>query len=169
MRHEAEPRANEGDHGTYRVRPATPDDRDVVAEFNRAMALETEGKTLDPAVLREGVARILGDPARGRYFLAESAQGEVAGQASVTYEWSDWRNGSVWWIQSVYVAPGHRRKGVYSRLHRHIAAAARREGAIGLRLYVENDNRGARETYRALGMREAPYRVFQELWGVPDG
>lgn len=149
------------------VRPATPADRDVIVEFNRAMARETEDKGLDPEVVREGVAAILRDPMKGRYFVAESPKGEVVGQASVTYEWSDWRNGAVWWIQSVYVAPEHRGTGVYSRLHRHIREAARREGAIGLRLYVERENRGAQEAYRALGMEEAAYLMFQDLWGIP--
>lgn len=148
------------------VRPATPADRDSIVAFNLAMARETEDKSLDPDVVREGVAALLGDPSRGRYFLAESAEGEVAGQAAVTYEWSDWRNGVVWWIQSVYVAPGHRRRGAYASLHRHIRDAARREGAIGLRLYVERGNRGAQETYRALGMEETSYIVFQDLWGI---
>lgn len=150
------------------VRPATPADRDPIVAFNLAMARETEDKTLDPEIVREGVASLLGDPTKGRYFLAESPGGEVAGQASVTYEWSDWRNGVVWWIQSVYVAPEHRRAGVYSHLHRHIRKAARREGAIGLRLYVERENRGAQEAYRALGMEETAYLMFQDLWGVPD-
>lgn len=145
------------------VRSATSDDADRIARFNRAMARETEGRELDPRVLHAGVEALLSDPARGTYYLAEEA-GEVVGQAMVTTEWSDWRNAPIWWIQSVYVAPDRRRSGVYRTLHRHVRERARAEGAAGLRLYVDRDNRRARDAYRELGMEEARYVMYEEMW-----
>jgi GNAT superfamily N-acetyltransferase len=97
--------------GGYRIRPARPEDVDLIVRFNRAMARETEGRDLEEATIAAGVEALLADPSKGRYFLAER-RAEVAGQLMVTPEWSDWRNGPVWWIQSVYVAPAHRRRGV---------------------------------------------------------
>lgn len=146
-----------------RIRPAAPGDRETIVAFNRAMALETEGKELDPATLRAGVEALLADRSHGRYFLAGWG-GEPAGQLMVTYEWSDWRNGRIWWIQSVYVAPAHRRRGVYAALHAHVRGAARADGAVGLRLYVDRANRIARSTYLSLGMRESRYVMLEELW-----
>ena len=108
--------------GAYRVRPARPEDRDLIVRFNRAMARETEGRDLEEATIAAGVEALLADPSKGRYFLAER-RAEVAGQLMVTPEWSDWRNGPVWWIQSVYVAPAHRRRGVYRMLHEHVREA----------------------------------------------
>lgn len=145
------------------IRDATPDDRDRIVDFNRAMARETEGRELDGDTVRAGVAALLDDSRRGRYFLAER-RGEPAGQAMVTFEWSDWRNGSIWWIQSVYVAPAHRRSGVYRALHRHMEERAREEGAAGLRLYVERENRAARRTYERLGMERSHYVMYEDIW-----
>ncbi len=145
------------------VRAAGPADVDRIARFNRAMARETEERELDPEVVRAGVEALLAEPARGSYWIAER-EGEAAGQALVTTEWSDWRNAEIWWIQSVYVAPEHRRAGVYRALHRHVRDRARAEGAAGLRLYVDSDNRAARATYRELGMEEARYVMYEEMW-----
>lgn len=146
------------------TREATLEDLDNIVRFNRAMARETEGRELDEATLRAGVNALLSDALRGRYFLAESS-GETAGQLMVTYEWSDWRNGEIWWIQSVYVAPEHRRRGVYRALHRDVRRRARRAGAVGLRLYVEAGNDAARAAYEELGMDPARYRMYEEIWG----
>lgn len=144
------------------VRPARPDEADLLVEFNRAMAEESEDKGLDVAVLRDGVAYLLENPAEGFYLMAER-DGEVAGTLMITYEWSDWRNGRFWWIQSVYVLPQHRRHGVYRALHAYVRDLARRDGgACGLRLYVERENTGAMATYRALGMDETHYRLYEE-------
>jgi len=144
------------------VRPATAADRDLLVEFNRAMARETEHRELDLETLRAGVAALLGDPARGRVFVADVA-GEAAGTLMLTYEWSDWRNGFFWWIQSVYVAPAHRRHGLYRLLHEHVRdLAAQTEGVFGLRLYVERDNATAQATYRKMGMAETYYRLYEE-------
>lgn len=144
------------------VRPATADDAEVLVSFNRAMAEESEDKGLDVVVLRRGVNYLLEHPDEGFYLIAERG-GHVAGSLMVTYEWSDWRNGRFWWIQSVYVLPEHRRTGVYRALHDHVRNRARGDSqACGLRLYVERDNRGAMATYRALGMTETHYRLYEE-------
>ena len=145
---------------TLGVREATSTDIDVLVQFNAAMAIETEAKTLDPQVLRAGVAAVLTEPRRGFYLIAEQA-GAIAGCLMITYEWSDWRNGDWWWLQSVYVRPEHRRSGVFRALYAQVEArAAAREDVVGVRLYVERDNHRAQQTYEALGMREEAYRMF---------
>lgn len=93
------------------------------------------------------------------------AEGAPIGQIMVTFEFSDWRNGPIWWIQSVYVAPGHRRRGIYQALHDHVRRAAREAGAAGLRLYVDRENRVAKATYRSLGMEPSRYDMYEEIWG----
>ncbi len=144
------------------VRLATPQDLELLVEFNRAMAAESEDKGLNVPTLRDGVTYLLTHPQEGFYLVAER-DGEVAGSLMVTFEWSDWRNGRFWWIQSVYVVPAHRRRGVYRALHEHVRALARQdEQACGLRLYVERENTGAMATYRAMGMTETHYRLYEE-------
>ena len=145
------------------VRQAVPEDRDRIVLFNQAMARETEGRELDRRTLTAGVSAILGDPGLGRYFVAE-AEGEVVGQVMITTEWSDWRNGRIWWLQSVYVSKRRRRLGIYRRLHEHVRQAALAEKVIGLRLYVERDNDPAQNTYRSLGMEMSSYLLMQEMW-----
>ena len=143
------------------IRPANLEDLSTLVEFNAAMALETEDLALDRERLREGVARLLADPAKGSYRVAE-AGGETVGALMLTREWSDWRCGDWWWIQSVYVRPEARRRGVFRALYRSVEAdAASREDVCGLRLYVERDNARAQATYLALGMRETHYRMFE--------
>jgi ribosomal protein S18 acetylase RimI-like enzyme len=143
------------------IRPATSADAAVIASFNQAMALETEAKVLSPAVVESGVLAVFAQSARGFYLVAES-DGEVVGGLMVTFEWSDWRNADFWWIQSVYVVPHARRRGVFAQLYRDIEARARAAGACGLRLYVENDNQAAMATYVSLGMHDAHYRVMEQ-------
>ena len=147
---------------TLRIRDALPADQEFLAHGNEAMALETEHKTLDPRVVRRGVAAALAESAHGRYFVAEDATGTPVGQLMVTYEWSDWRNGQFWWIQSVYVLPGWRRRGVFRALYEHVDALARALPTVcGLRLYVEADNVNAQRTYERCGMVDAGYRVME--------
>jgi ribosomal protein S18 acetylase RimI-like enzyme len=147
------------------VRDAGPGDAAIIAAFNSAMAEETEGKSLDPDTVGPGVANVLADSRRGRYWVAENG-GAVVGQLMVTYEWSDWRNGNLWWIQSVYVCPDWRRKGVFSVLYRHVESlAATDPEVIGLRLYVEQNNTRAQHTYEALGMVKPHYLVMEALFG----
>ena len=146
------------------IRDARTEDAAVLAAYNSAMAEETEGKSLDPGRIGSGVANMLADKSRGRYWVAES-DGTVVGQIMVTYEWSDWRNGNLWWIQSVYVHPDWRRKGVFSALYRHVESLAKAApDAIGLRLYVEENNTRAQRTYEALGMVKPNYLVMQALF-----
>ena len=146
----------------HRIREATPADRDWLADCAVAMALETEHKRLDPGVVRAGVAAGIADPAKARYFVAVDADGTRAGTLMLTREWSDWRNGDWWWIQSVYVVPAQRRRGVFAALYRHAEALARgAPGVIGLRLYVERGNEAARRTYAALGMVDAGYDILE--------
>src|SRR5262249_37569920 len=134
------------------IRRAGSADAAVVAEFNRLLALESEGKTLDAAVLAAGVAAGLADPNKSVYYLAEE-DGKAIGQIMYRLEWSDWRNGWFWWIQSVYVRAEARRRGVFRALYEHVEQAARADGnVIGLRLYVEQANHVAQETYRRMGM-----------------
>jgi GNAT superfamily N-acetyltransferase len=148
------------DVAEVRVRAAQADDCEVLAAFNAAMAIETEAKTLDSETLRAGVVRVLAEPTRGFYLVAES-NGVVAGCLMVTFEWSDWRNGDWWWLQSVYVMPEYRRHGVFRALYAEVERRARAAGAVGLRLYVERDNERARQTYASLGMEEEPYRMLR--------
>lgn len=145
------------------IRSATLDDLERIVLFNQAMARETEGRDLERRTLSKGVERLLEQPARGEYFVAEQ-DGEIVGQLMVTTEWSDWRNGEIWWLQSVYVSKRLRRAGVYRRLHEHVRSLARDRKVIGLRLYVDRDNRTAQATYRSLGMDESSYRLFEEFW-----
>jgi GNAT superfamily N-acetyltransferase len=154
-----------------RVRAAAPADAAWLAECAIAMAQETEGKALDPPTVRAGIETGLSDPAKARYFVAmhddlagSDTIGAPAGTLMLTHEWSDWRNGDWWWIQSVYVLPRFRRRGVFAALYRHVEALARtRPGVIGLRLYMERDNAAARATYTALGMRDAGYEIYEAL------
>ena len=146
-----------------RIRAATRDDAQTLVDFNSAMALETEGKRLLPEVIDAGVRSLLDNPAAGFYRVAE-VDGRVVGSLMITKEWSDWRNGSFWWIQSVYVRPENRRQGVYRALYAHVQALAAGDSAVcGFRLYVERENKRAQETYRALGMTETHYNVFEAL------
>jgi ribosomal protein S18 acetylase RimI-like enzyme len=148
---------------SFMVRPAQAGDADAIARFNAAMAFETEGKRLRPDVLGAGVRRLLAEPGLGFYLVAE-AQGEVVACLMVTTEWSDWRNGRFWWIQSVYVQPAWRRCGVFRALYADVRAAALRESDVcGLRLYVEHENTVAQATYRSLGMQQTDYLLFEEL------
>lgn len=145
------------------IRQAMNEDRDRIVLFNQAMARETEGRVLDRSVLTEGVGAMLEDPARGRYFVAEEAD-DIVGQLAVTTEWSDWRNGNVWWIQSVYVAKSHRRRGIYRQLHFYVRDMARAARVRGLRLYVERDNEAAHAAYDSLGMTPSAYVMYEEFW-----
>jgi GNAT superfamily N-acetyltransferase len=146
------------------IRNATRDDIALLVDCNIAMAWESEKKKLDPDVLARGVVAVFDHPERGFYIVAER-DGNAVGCLLITHEWSDWRNGGWWWIQSVYVVPDARRSGVFTAMYRHIEARARKsEGVIGLRLYVEKENVGAQATYAALGMEPAYYHLYQTNW-----
>jgi ribosomal protein S18 acetylase RimI-like enzyme len=146
------------------IRPAHASDTEIIAAFNAAMARETEGKTLCPETVRRGVAALLTDSAKGRYYLAEH-DGEVVGQLMLTYEWSDWRDGCFWWIQSVYVHPAARGRKVFSQLFRHVERLAREDpGVCGLRLYVDRDNTQAQAIYAGLGLLHTSYDLMESVF-----
>ncbi|TKD12839.1 GNAT family N-acetyltransferase [Polyangium fumosum] len=143
------------------IRLAHAGDVEALAQNHRAMALETEGKTLDPETTIRGTRAVIEDAAKGFYLVAER-EGVTVGQLLVTFEWSDWRDGMFWWIQSVYVAEGARRTGVYRALHDHVLGKARTDkGVCGVRLYVDKENHHAQATYAAMGMHAAHYDVFE--------
>ena len=142
------------------VRNAEKTDWATVAEFNRALAAETEDKELDWDILSTGVCRLLDDAGKGRYFIAE-VDGRIVGTTMITYEWSDWRDGWIWWIQSVYVHPDFRGRGVFSRLYRHVESLAAAEEVRAVRLYVLQSNQRARAAYLKLGMHESGYTVLE--------
>ena len=136
---------------------------DDLVRNNIAMAMETEAKALDPAKVREGTRVALGDPSKGVYLVAVE-DGRAIGQLMITREWSDWRNGDIWWVQSVYVTPGRRGSGVLSRLFGHLTGMAREEGAVGLRLYVDKANRMAKRAYEHLGLEQSHYDLYELMY-----
>lgn len=146
------------------IRRASLSDSGIITAFNIEMAKETEGKTLDPTTVAAGVHALIERPHYGFYVVAEQ-QGNVAGSLLITFEWSDWRNGVIWWIQSVYVRPDCRRQGIFRQLYVQVQAWAQQEEEVrGLRLYVEEANHTAQATYRTLGMEPAGYQVFEALF-----
>ena len=143
------------------VRPARIADAGLIADYNRALARETEGRDLNPDRIGPGVRALLEDSTKGRYLVAE-LDGEVVGQLMVTFEWSDWRNGMFWWIQSVYVRPDRRGQGVFSALYQTVESEARADsGVCGIRLYMEHHNDRARAAYLRMGMKPAGYEVLE--------
>ena len=144
------------------IRIATKEDAAAMVEFNQAMALDTEHKHLDKDILSNGVAAVFDDPRKGFYVVAE-VDGEIVGGLMVTFEWSDWRNGWFWWIQSVYIRPEGRGKSIYSKLYDFVKQrAAEAENVCGFRLYVEKENEHAQAVYKKLGMEETYYLMFEE-------
>lgn len=149
------------------VRAATPADAAFITECNRALAAETEAKSLELQRLRAGVEAFLCDSHKGSYFIAET-DGRAVGQLAMTFEWSDWRNGNFWWIQSVYVIGEFRARGVFSALFEHVRELARSQrDCCGLRLYVENLNARAKQAYLRKGMKNAGYEVFELDFTAP--
>lgn len=152
-----------------KIRDATPADGATIADLNSRLAWETEHKRLDPETIARGVARALASRELCRYFVAEIG-GEVIGQAMVTYELTDWRDGLLWWFQSVYVAEPHRGRGVFKALFQHIAAAAQADPLVrGLRLYVEQENGRARRVYEQLGLAPSGHLVYERDWSGLGG
>jgi len=147
------------------VRLAKPEDATMIVSFSAAMALETEGRRLDLDRLHLGTIALFESPARGFFIVAEQEQGDrrqLLGQLMVTYEWSDWRNGAFWWIQSVYVDPAWRRQSVFRRMHETVMATAKTSPNVcGVRLYVEDSNRAAQAVYRRVGLTPSSYAIFE--------
>jgi GNAT superfamily N-acetyltransferase len=145
------------------IRRAEMRDADTIARFNAQMAFETEGKELIPEVIGAGVRRLLDSPSLGFYLVAEH-DGRMIACLMITNEWSDWRNGLFWWIQSVYVEAAYRRQGVYRRMYEEVRSLAKADaGVCGFRLYVEKENEVAHATYASLGMKETDYLLYEEL------
>jgi len=143
------------------IRPANISDAPFIADCNIRMALETEQRQLEPETVAAGVMSALKDSSKGIYFIAQ-ADGKPVGQMFITYEWSDWRNGNFWWIQSVYIIETFRGQGVFRTLFEHVnALASARADACGLRLYVEAGNTHAKQVYSRLGMRKTDYELFE--------
>jgi len=143
------------------IREAVPQDTEHIVRFQQSMALETEGKALDEALLRNGVARVFSSDDKGFYLVAE-ADDEVVGSLLITFEWSDWRNATFWWIQSVFVDSNWRRRGVYRAMHDWVHEIAdSREDICGIRLYVERTNHVAQQTYNSLGMAHSHYDLYE--------
>lgn len=143
------------------IRQAVMADLPSLVNFNQAMALETEQKTLPAETLQAGISTLLNDQTKGFYLVAESAE-EIVGSLMITFEWSDWRNATFWWVQSVYIVPKARRTGVYSTLYNHARTLAEAQGNVcGFRLYVEKDNQVAQATYEHLGMAESHYLMYE--------
>ncbi|MCU0713540.1 MAG: GNAT family N-acetyltransferase [Pirellula sp.] len=150
------------------IRQAAASDVETIANYNIALCRETEGRELDPVTVNQGVRRFVTEAKRGRYFVAV-IDGQVVGQAAHTFEWSDWRNGELWWIQSVYVHPDFRGQGVFRALFSHIKELGEAErDCCGIRLYMERENDTARESYLRLGFIETGYVVFERLFSRMD-
>ena len=149
-----------------KIRLAEPADLESIVEHNLALAEETEQVRLDRATLRAGVLALLDGQQPGIYWVAER-DGAVVGQLLVTFEWSDWRNRMVWWIQSVYVRPPARSQGVLRALYATARQEAEAAGAGGLRLYVDTTNEDAQAAYKALGMAGGHYKVFEDMFAEP--
>ena len=145
------------------VRTTTAEDATIISQFNQQMAMETENKVLPPEIISRGVARLMDKPEYGFYLIAESDSRPV-GTCMVTTEWSDWRDGLFWWIQSVYVQADFRRKGVYRQMYQTIQSLAAKEPDVcGYRLYVEKENTAAQKTYESLGMSATDYLLYETI------
>lgn len=143
------------------IRPATQEDSANIIEFQQRMALETENVKLETTVLAEGLKRLFDDPAKGKYYVAED-NGEVIGCLMTTFEWSEWRCGNVLWIQSVYIKPSHRSKGVFKKMYEHIKSMVTPGSEYrGIRLYVDKTNAAAQKVYEKLGMNGEHYQVYE--------
>ena len=144
------------------IRKAVKGDEKYIAHHNCLMAFETENKKLAPAIVLKGVKAVFADPKKGFYLVAQ-INDNVIGNLMITYEWSDWRNSTIWWIQSVYVKKEFRKKGIYSQLYKQVINEARKEKVNTLRLYVEKHNRSAKKVYKKLGMQQGIYDFYETV------
>ena len=156
------------------IRHATMADVETISAFNAALARETEGRVLDGPLLRAGVESLLQDPHKGWYAVAVNPSGGdeaiIIGQILITYEWSDWRNGYFWWLQSLYVDHEYRKQGVFRQLYRYVYEQAQRspDNVCGFRLYVERDNYHAHQAYARIGFQETVYRMHEIEFSAKD-
>ncbi len=146
----------------YQIRTTTLADADIITEFNQLMAMETENKRLPDNTIASGVKRLMQKPEYGFYLVAENSDKAIVGTCMVTMEWSDWRDGLFWWVQSVYVKSDYRKQGIYTAMYQKIRELAAKEPDVyGFRLYVEKDNLIAQKTYEALGMQATDYLLYE--------
>jgi ribosomal protein S18 acetylase RimI-like enzyme len=144
------------------IRVAEQSDLASLVKFNQLMAWETEQKKLDESTLGKGVAALIADDNKGFYLVAEQGT-DVVGSLMVTTEWSDWRNGVFWWVQSVYISPECRRQGIYAQLYAQVKILAlQQQDVCGFRLYVEKENLIAQKTYESLGMQQSHYLMYED-------
>ncbi len=147
------------------IRRAQLPDAESLVNFNQAMAFETEGKMLDTETITNGVRGVFADEKNGFYVVAETFDGKIVGCLMITYEWTDWRDGIFWWIQSVYILPEFRGQSIYHRMSDFVKSTAQEAGNVrGLRLYVEKENFNAQKVYEKLGMTETHYLMYEELF-----
>ena len=153
----------------FHIRFAEPRDLESLVTYNVALASETEGRQLERSLLQSGVEAILADSSKGFYVVMEHLPtGQTIGQLLITFEWSDWRNGVFWWLQSVYVHKDWRRQGVFKQLYDYVLREGKRQGNVaGIRLYVEQDNTVAQGVYKQAGLSVAPYKVFETDFILP--
>lgn len=145
------------------IRLAEREDAGAIMEFQLGLALETENTHLDKLVLSKGISAVFDDPSKGTYYVAEY-NGKVAGCFLITYEWSEWRNATIWWLQSVYVSAPYRGSGVFRHMYKHIMEMIANDSTVaGLRLYVDNTNERAQKVYKSLGMNGDHYHVFEKI------
>lgn len=146
---------------TVSIRKSRLEDVPTIVDFQQRLALESESYILDGTIVTKGIHAMFADPTKGTYFIAE-VDGEIAGCHSITYEWSDWRNGMVWWLQSVYVVEKQRRNGVFKAMFENLRMLIKNDpGLAGLRLYVDKTNARAQKVYEAMGMNGEHYSVFE--------
>lgn len=145
------------------IRHATRDDATAILDFQMRLALETENISLDKLIASKGIAAVFDEPSKGNYYVAEH-RGQLVGCFLITYEWSDWRNANIWWLQSVYVDISHRRSGVFKHMYDHILNMISNDAAVaGLRLYVDKSNGRAQKVYQSMGMDGDHYTVFEKM------
>ncbi len=145
------------------IRKATLQDIPILIDFQQRLADESEGVKLQGEILQKGMLAMFEDPSKGLYYVAED-NSEIIGCHMITFEWSDWRNGMVWWIQSVYVRESHRKNGVFRKMYENLVSMMKKDrGIIGLRLYVDKSNKRAQQVYAAMGMNGEHYTVFEQM------
>ena len=143
------------------IRLATPNDATVIADFNKAMALETENKILNDETILQGVQNLISQPQFGFYVVAEMDT-EIVGSLMITYEWSDWRNGLIWWLQSVFVKPTYRQQHVFKNMLGFVEQQAVANKSVGVRLYMDKENLKASKTYAQCGFTQSDYLIFEK-------
>jgi len=150
-----------------KIRFAHQEDAENLTEQNIALAKESEHIILDYATTLAGVKAVLLDKRNGFYLVAEENE-IIIGQIMITYEWSDWRNQAIWWVQSVYVKEAWRGQGVFTKLLNFVKREAHRQGVVCLKLYAHSNNKSARQVYEKTGWYLAPYVVYHLLLKEPD-